>query len=231
MNILYVSMNRQEKCLGWLCLIGYTLVLPLLFGLWNSALSVFLEATVSCTAVVLIFRSFLRNSLQVPLTTPAQIILKAALGLIASYVATLCMNDLFFFYLPDFFIYTDFGPMYYNTNEAAFAALVQENFLLTGLAFVVLMPIVEEILFRGLLFGSIFCRSRILAYVVSVGVFAFLPAAGLIGHYPALYIVLIILQYVPLGLILGWVYTSTETILTPILLRMVLHAFAICSMR
>ena len=231
MNILYISMNRREKMLGWPWLICCALVMPALFYLWSSPLSFCLEAAIGCTGAVLIFHSFLRASVRVPHTTPAQILLKALLGLIISFVTTIVMNDLFFFYMPQFFSYTDYGPMYYNVNEAAFVAIARECFPLTALAFVVLMPVTEELLFRGLLFGSLFRWNRMLAYVVSVSVFAFLPTIGLIGHYPAMYIVLNFLQYVPLGLILGWVYTSTETIITPIVLRMVLHALAICVMR
>lgn len=231
MRTLYVTMTHQEKRLGWLCLPCCAITLPLIFGLWDAPLSFFLEKAICCAAVVLLFRQFLRESFQVPLTTPFRIGLKAVLGLIVSYVVTIFMNDLFFFYLPDYFVYTGFGPMYHNVNEAAFAALAQRNFLLTAAGFVVLMPIAEEVLFRGLLFGSLCPRSKMLAYILSVGLFAFLPVAGLIGDYPAAYLVLNFLQYVPLGLVLGWVYTSTETIITPIVLRMVLHAFAICTMR
>lgn len=231
MNLLYVSLDPREKRLGWIWFGCYLTIIPLLFGLWNGPLSLFVKTAVNGTAVVLIFRSFLRQSLGVPLTTPAHILLKALLGLILSYVVTIVMNDLFYFYFSGFFAYTDFGPMYYNVNEAAFAALVQENFWLTAIAFVVLMPVVEEVLFRGLLFGTILRRSRWLAYLVSVAVFAFVPAAGLLGSCPTAYIVMNFLQYVPLGLILDWVYTSTETIVTPIVLRMAIHTIAICSMR
>lgn len=231
MNILFVSLNRQEKRLGWPCFVLCTCLLPLVFGLWDSALSVFLEAAISCTAVVLIFRSFLEQSLHVPLTTPGQILLKVVLGLVISFTVTLFMNDITYFYLPQYFTYTDYGPMYYNVNEAAMAACAGENFLLTAFAMVVLIPVAEEVLFRGLLFGSILPKCRALAFLVSVGVFAFLPTLGLIGQYPTVYIVINFWQYVPLGFVLGWVYTSTETILTPILLRMALHALSICSMR
>ena len=231
MTILYVTMTQREKRLGWLCLPCCAVLLPLLFSLWGAPLAFFLEKAIGCAAVVVIFRRFLRESFHVPLITPFKIGLKAALGLIVSCVVTIFMNDLFFFYVPDYFAYTDFGPMYYNVNEAAFAALVQKNFLLTGVAFVVLAPIAEEVLFRGLLFGQLCPRSKLLAYILSVGLFAFLPVMGLIGQYPPIYLVLNFLQYVPLGLALGWVYTSTETIITPIVLRMVLHALAICAMR
>lgn len=223
MNLLYVSMTRREKQLGFPWLVICALVLPALLSLW--------AAPLAFAGTLVIFRSFLRESLQVPLTTPFQIALKVVLGLIVSYVVTIFMNDLFFFYLPDFFEYTDFGPMYYNVNEAAFAEVVRENFLLTAIIFVVLMPVTEEVLFRGLLFGSLFRYNRILSYTVSVAVFAVLPVLPLMGQYPDFYLILNFLQYVPLGLVLGWVYTSTETILTPIILRMVIHAIAICSMR
>lgn len=231
MNTLYVTMSAREKRLGWLWFGCFVLILTPLAIVWPGAVAVFAKAALSFAAAVLIFRDFLRDSFRVPLTTTGQILLKALLGLIVSSVATIAMNDLFYFYLPEYFAYTDFGPMYYNVNEAAFAALTAEHFWPMTLAFVVLMPIGEELLFRGLLFGSLYRRSRWLAHLVSVALFAFLPTLGLIGNYPTLYIVMNFLQYVPLGLVLGWMYTSTETIVTPIVLRMVLHAVAICSMR
>lgn len=229
MNSLYVTMSPRERRLGWIWFSVFVLILTPLAILWPGALLI--KFTLGCIAAALIFRGFLRDSLHVPLTTPGQIVLKVLLGLIVSTVVTVVMNDLFYFYLPEYFAYTDFGPMYYNVNEAAFAELAGKHFWLAAPAFVVLMPIGEEVLFWGLLFGSLYRRSRWLAHAVSVAVFAFLPAIGLLGHYPAFYIVMNFLQYVPLGLVLGWVYTSTETILTPIVLRMALHAIAICSMR
>ena len=231
MNTLYISMNQREKLLGWPWLICCAFVMPPLFNLWPGALSFCLEAAIGFAGVMLIFHRFFLASMHVPHTTFTQILLKASLGLVISFVANIAMNDLFFFYLPKYFSYTDYGPMYFNVNEAAFTELVQHDLLLTAPAFVILIPAAEEILFRGLLFGSLFRRNRLLAYVISTGLFAFLPALGLIGHYPADYIVLNVLQYVPLGLILGWVYTCTETIITPIVLRMLLHTLAICSMR
>ena len=231
MNMLYVTMTRRENRLGWVCLALCGLVLPGIFWLWNSPWAVLAESAIGFAAVVLVFRRFLAESLRVPHTTPMQILGKAALGLVVSYVATICMNDLFYFYLPEYFAWSDFGPMYYNVNEEAFAVLVRENFPATALAFVVLMPITEEVLFRGVLFGSLLRFNRTLAVALSAAVFAFLPVIGLLGHVPAGYLILNFLQYIPLGLVLCWVYASTQTILTPVALRMILHALAIFSMR
>ncbi len=90
-----------------------------------------------------------------------------------------------------------------------------------------LRPAVEEILYRGFLFGTLRRQSRLAAYAVSAGVFALaavwqyvFPIGG-----PAMPVYLrMLLQYLPLGLALSWAYDISGSVLTPILLRAVLQA-------
>lgn len=90
---------------------------------------------------------------------------------------------------------------------------------------VLLRPAVEEILYRGLLFGSLCKRSRALAYAVSAGLFAL----GGVWQYAltmeggAVWL-LLALQYLPLGLVECWVYDVSGSVYTPMALRMALQA-------
>lgn len=82
-----------------------------------------------------------------------------------------------------------------------------------------LKPVVEEILYRGLLFGSLRRESRLWAYVLSTGIFA-LSAVwqhALFSGGPAY--LLLIIQYLPLGLALSWSYDISGSVYVPMALR------------
>lgn len=86
----------------------------------------------------------------------------------------------------------------------------------TVLVVVFLRPAVEELLFRGLLFGAVGRRSRVGAYALSAGVFALsavwqyaLPDGG--WAYLSLAV-----QYLPMGLALTWALDMSGSIYVPI---------------
>lgn len=83
----------------------------------------------------------------------------------------------------------------------------------------VLKPAVEELLYRGLFFGSIRRGSRMWAYVLSVGLFALCTVWQhvLFSGDPAYLLVLI--QYIPLGAVLCWSYDISGSVYVPIALR------------
>lgn len=90
---------------------------------------------------------------------------------------------------------------------------------------VLLRPAVEEILYRGLLFGALRKQNRALAYALSAGLFAL----GSVWQHvtdpelgPAA--LLLALQYLPLGLVTCWSYDVSGSVYTPMALRMALQA-------
>ncbi len=97
---------------------------------------------------------------------------------------------------------------------------------------VVLMPLVEEPLFRGLLFGATRRYSRVLGYVLSTLVFLPFTASGSssisYGTVDFRYL-LLFLQYVPMSLALTWCYDNGGSIWSPIALHMVLNALILAS--
>lgn len=95
----------------------------------------------------------------------------------------------------------------------------------TAAVVVILRPAVEEILYRGLLFGSLRKKNRVLAYLVSAGLFAL----GSVWQHAAdpevgLRALLLALQYLPLGLVTSWVYDVSGSVYAPMALRMALQA-------
>ena len=99
----------------------------------------------------------------------------------------------------------------------------------TAVLLVVLIPLIEETLFRGLVFGSLRQYSRPLAYVVSVLVYALACVwryALEIGD-PAY--LLLFIQYLPMSLALTWCYDNGGSIWSAVALHMTINGFMLFS--
>ena len=91
---------------------------------------------------------------------------------------------------------------------------------------IILAPIIEETLVRGLVFGSLHRTSRWLAYIVSCFLFVFMHNWQYFGLYPALSILLSCLPYIPASVALAWVYEKGGTIWAPITLHALINAMS-----
>lgn len=111
-------------------------------------------------------------------------------------------------------------------NDQNILSLYEQNRAVIIVCSVVLAPMVEETLVRGLVFGTIRRKSRIAAYIVSVLFFAaihvwqYIPTEG-IGP-----VALAALPYLPAGIALGWTYEKSDTIWAPIVLHGVINAIS-----
>lgn len=94
-----------------------------------------------------------------------------------------------------------------------------------------LVPPVEETLFRGLIFGNIRERSRILAYIVSALVFAAAHVWRYIGPVGWNGTLLAALRYLPAGIALGWCYEKADTVWASIAAHSLLNAAALGLLR
>ena len=94
---------------------------------------------------------------------------------------------------------------------------------------VFLAPFVEETLFRGLVFGGLKDRSRLLAYAASCALFALLHVwqFAVAGRDPAYF--LLMLQYVIPGLVLAWAYEHAGTLWASIGLHAGINALSVLS--
>lgn len=221
---LFVTLTTRETILGFGLLALYlaaSLLLP----------ERFLPSLLICGAALFLLRRFLRESVHMPLMPLSGILWKAALAAAAAQLINLLMNDLFFPFFPEYFIYGETGPAFYNVQKAALAAAAGEQFFLTFLRAAVLVPVAEELLYRGVLFGTLHDKWGWPAYPVTALLYALVATVPLIGSYPTDFVILHFLQTLPLSLIFGWVYTSSDTILTPLFAHIVLNAVSVLPMR
>ena len=111
-------------------------------------------------------------------------------------------------------------------NDQTVQGLVTENYWLMVFCAVVLAPIVEETLVRGLIFGALRPKSRIAAYLASIlffsmmHVWAHIPGEGLVP------VLLAAAQYIPASIALGWTYEKANTVWAPILVHMAINAIS-----
>ena len=90
----------------------------------------------------------------------------------------------------------------------------------------VLAPIVEELLFRGLIFRGIYRRSRVWAYLVSMLAFALAHILSAILYQPVGLTLVNVIVYLPAGFALAWIYERSETIWEAIFLHAAINAVA-----
>ena len=114
-----------------------------------------------------------------------------------------------------------------NLNDMTIAAQVASAPRMTALIVVLLAPFVEEVLFRGLVFGCLKEKSRIFAYILSCALFAFLHVwTAAVSNWDLGYLILM-LQYLVPGLVFAWAYEHSGTLWTSILLHMLVNALSL----
>ena len=111
-------------------------------------------------------------------------------------------------------------------NDETVMMLAEQSRAAMIICAVILAPLVEETLVRGLLFGVIRRKSRIAAYVVSIVFFAVIHVWQYLLAYDFKSVLFAALQYIPAGIALGWTYEKSNTIWAPIFLHMVINAIS-----
>ena len=107
------------------------------------------------------------------------------------------------------------------------AAQVASAPRMTALIVVLLAPFVEEVLFRGLVFGCLKEKSRIFAYILSCALFAFLHVwTAAVSNWDLGYLILM-LQYLVPGLVFAWAYEHSGTLWTSILIHALVNALSL----
>lgn len=143
------------------------------------------------------------------------------LTVVGSYGLMLCFN-MALFYIMALLGYAD------NPNNSAVQGLADEaRGTMTAVA-VYLAPIVEELMFRGAIFGVLRWRNRTGAYIVSMLSFALfhvLDYALMDAHYW-----IYMLQYLPVSWLLCRCYERSNTIWGSIFLHMLINGIAMSAM-
>ena len=229
MKQLTVTLSVHERLWGLIYLALQIFLIPallpvidLFFDLHLSSAQLnFLFFCINFFCVVMLFRNFIWNNGKIALKKPVNIIL-TAIGVyyaysISSLVVTTLINTLY--------------PQFYNVNDSYVSSMVADDFPLMIIGTTLLVPLTEEVLYRGLIFGGLYNRSKLLAYAVSTLAFAALHVISYIGMYPSEHLLICLIEYIPAGICLGWAYAMSDSIWTPILIHTTVNSLAVFAMR
>ena len=223
------TMTRQETGNGFLYFAFQLLFLPSLLFAANDMLPHpadtaqlnFVYYFVNFLAMLFLFHSYLGKHAAQIRKHPALLCQAVILGLAAYYACFFALDKAIAWLFPGFA----------NRNNEAIASMLSQNPFLMVLGTVVLVPPFEECIFRGLIFGNLYKRSRWAAYAVSILFFALIHILGYWGTYSPLEICIALVQYLPAGLCLAWSYTKAETVFAPILIHAAVNYITIQSLR
>ncbi|MBQ6851936.1 MAG: CPBP family intramembrane metalloprotease [Oscillospiraceae bacterium] len=226
---LSVSMTQKEERWGWLVLALQLLIFPTLLVVLNATLPAplsdaalnFLLFSVNFIAVLLVFHAFLAASARRAAAAPFHCLRFAAIGLMLYYVGV---------FLVDLLI-RSLDPQFSNINDSSIHAMAQDHYTLILFGTVFLVPVTEETLFRGLIFGRLHRKNRAAAYILSTLIFGLIHITGYLYTASAEVLFLCFLQYVPAGLCLAWAYEKSDTIWTPVLMHMTINQISMSYMR
>ena len=116
-----------------------------------------------------------------------------------------------------------FFPDYVNLNDSSVSDLVGNHYAIMFIATVFFVPVAEEALHRGLIFGCLYPKNHIAAYVLSTAIFASVHILGYVGLYSLPHLILAFIQYMPAGLTLAWAYRKSGSIFAPIVMHAVIN--------
>lgn len=224
-----LPMTYKEKAIGWPYLVIQLFFLPTILGFLNYALKLklsdaLLNAALFCLDsifVMLIFHRFLRSELQRAIEEFPQCLFVGFAGYILYMLELYGVN----------YSVAMLQPEHINANNAVIQSFVSQHYILMVIGTVLLVPITEETLFRGLIFGTLYRKNPILGYVLSTLIFAAIHVVSYIGMQDIPTLLLSLMQYIPAGLTLSWAYVRSGTICTPILIHAVINLIGISAMR
>lgn len=172
--------------------------------------------TISACVMLVIYFSFLREHYDVLLDRLGFCIISLFLALGLDYVLSYGANTLVFAIAGG-------GE---NPNDAAISEIVLQSSGAIRAAGIFLAPIVEELLFRGVVFGALREKNRGAAYAMSMLMFALYhvwPYAAVGGDWT---LIVYVLQYLPVSFVLCWIYERCGSIWMPIGFHMLINAMS-----
>ena len=218
-------MTPTERVLGWIWLPVNTFLLPILAAVYvyanpgqlsDGALNLVTFA-VSALALLLMLHRFWRESFHRMLDRPGRCLGAMLLGLLVNYALSLVVSPVLLLALD--------GSVD-NPNNAALLEIAQQDLGMIKAASIFLAPLVEESLFRGVVFGSLRPRHRVWAYVLSVSLFSLLHVWQYILVSADASLLVYVLQYIPSSVALAVCYERSGSIWPPVFLHMLLNSLA-----
>lgn len=223
------TMTASEKSLGvryllfQICFLGVLLqqVNALLAHPLSIAMVNFLYYAINAIATLAIFSRFMKKNLLRTLRFPKETFLGVAVGFAVYWLCSSLVTTAITVLFPD----------YNNLNDSQIWVLTGSDPVFMVLGTVLLAPIAEELLHRGLIFGNLYVKKPVMAYALSALTFSAIHVISYIGIYPAGFLLLALVQYLPAGLIFAWSYQRSGSIFTPMLIHIVNNAVVFITAR
>lgn len=219
-------LSRGERAAAWIYLPLHVAVLPLLLSLlalaWPDGdlselkLNVYYYAA-GCIYMLVLLRGGLRRSFDALLDRPTSALAALLVSVAIYFVLSWAVG------LGALALDVDLTD---PPNNDLVLGLADSNFWLVFVMVVVLAPVVEEPLFRGAIFGSLYRRSRWAAYAVSAALFSLYHVWQYAAAYGDVKTLLYAAGYLPAALALAYCYERTGSLWTPILFHAAVNAFS-----
>lgn len=217
-------LTRTQTVLGWLYMPVHFFVIPVLAAMFVYYVpGNYSEVTVNkiyfgvgLAFVLIALGEWLRRNFYVLLDNPGRVFMCIAAGFAADYMLSVVV----------IVALTFIEGIGVNPNNELLDQMADADLgAMMGIT-VFLAPVVEESIFRGVVFGSIRRKSRAAAYIVSVLLFALLHVWQYVIAYGDPWYFVYMLQYLPVSLVLAWLYERSGTIWTSIAFHMLFNALA-----
>lgn len=219
---LDTHLGSYEQVCGWLYLPFYLFLLALALRFALKLLDFPLTAfqfQLACAVLnfaltLLLFHRFLFHSLGNILPNFWAFVQAVILGFVFYFAINWVLNWAFSYLAPGLVI----------PEGALVASMAETNYGATLVCTVLLAPLTEEVLMRGLVFGTIARRSRYLAYLVSILLFAALHLWQYALSISIPELLLCAVTYIPAGLALGWTYEKSGNFWASFLVHAAINA-------
>ena len=225
-------MTYGEQIAGVVFFVIYLLVLPFvttpLFDLAERLLAVSISSAmrnmlyyyILFAVTVIIFHGFLARTSRHLLDNLGLACKSLGVGLVGLYG----LNELV--YRLTNLVFTN----HTNLNDTTISAQINDAPHMTLLIVIFLAPFVEEVLFRGLVFGNLKSKSRAVAYLLSCLLFALLHVWQFAVVKQDITYFLLMVQYLVPGLVLAWAYEHSGTLWTSIAIHAAANALSAWAM-
>ena len=217
----YMTKGEYIKALVWLPV--HMALLPILAGVLmqmgylSESVANFSIYVVGVVYMLLFMGSFLRREFDPFCDRPMYCISEVCGHYLMMWVMNMAVNGLFLLLLPD-----------ENPNNAAIASMAGVDFGMVSAMAICLAPIVEEVIFRGAIFGLARKRSRVLGYALSMLLFSLYHVWGYAIENPLYFV--FILQYLPVSFLLCRCYERTNSLWTCIFFHMLVNGMSMSAM-
>jgi membrane protease YdiL (CAAX protease family) len=221
---LQPCLGRGRTVAGWIYLLFHAVILPIFLNLYALFAQETPDMVMLNVAYYALGTAFVLTVLLPLLRRDFDILLDAPWRTLALLVGAYFLNNILSVVV---LLAMEVLPLTENPNQEAIVAMTMADFRsMFGLT-VFLAPIVEESLFRGVVFGSLYRKSRILAYVVSIGLFCVYHIWQYVAVYGDPMLLLYAVQYLPISFSLCWVYERSGSVWSPIFLHMILNGLSV----